>query len=248
MAHHDDEFGVFSVLEKEAACGTRIICIYTTDGGAGGVQAQVRERESITVLKKLGIAESDIISLGSTLKIRDGYLYAAWSKLLPWLDTKWALISQAESIYIPAWEGGHPDHDLLHVLITKFCATTGARAALLAYPLYNGFRCPLQFFNVLTAIEGNGEIKKDCIRFTNRVRYLWLCCYYKSQWKTWIGLLPFVALYYLFRGEQQIQITEVDYCTPPHVGQLYYEKRKFLSWRAASEAIVRLDCELQAYR
>jgi len=60
FAHQDDEFGVFQKIMDEQRQGRHVYCAYLTDGAFAGQSSLRRNRESLTVLTKLGVQEEDI--------------------------------------------------------------------------------------------------------------------------------------------------------------------------------------------
>ena len=66
--------------------------------------------------------------------------------------------------YVPAWEGGHPDHDALNA------ATLIARKRInqedikiYQFSLYNAYRCRKPFFRVSYPLKKNGDVLIDII-------------------------------------------------------------------------------------
>lgn len=99
------------------------------------------------------------------------------------------------------------------------------------YPLYNGYQCRGQLFRVLLPLPSNSEVINKKISWRNRYRFIWLTLSYPSQAVTWIGLLPFVLIHYVFFGTQSLQkVCLSQILHPPHVGSLCYERRKFCTW------------------
>lgn len=240
MAHQDDEFGIFHQIEKEVNLGKHIFCIYVTDGGANG-KIQIRDAESRNVLQKLGVKLDDIIFVGREISIDDGKLHLHVNKLVTWLYEFIKKQTHLDSCFVPSWEGGHPDHDLLHAISVELINRVASQTKVYQYSLYNGYKCISPFFRVLSPLINNGPIKQEKISIEARLRYILFCLTYHSQWKTWLGLFPFVLIKYLFNGHQQLQNTKLDNLnTPPHEGLLYYEMRGFLSWQDMQLAVKEL--------
>jgi LmbE family N-acetylglucosaminyl deacetylase len=238
FAHQDDEFGVFAALEQERAIGRQIVCVYVTDGGAADVSAR-RTQESVAVLDSLGIARTQLHFLGQSLHIEDGKLFAHVSPFAAWLNAFLDANARVRTCYVPAWEGGHPDHDLIHAIAVRaWHRRQRPLTELSQYSLYHGEGCPWLFFKVMSPIAANGPIKKLSFSARAAVRYLGLCCNYPSQWKTWIGLLPFAALQLLVRRAQCLQpVSVARLFTPPHPLPLYYEKRGFYTWQKMHQIV-----------
>jgi LmbE family N-acetylglucosaminyl deacetylase len=240
FAHPDDEFGVFSQIERELRRGNRTVCIYVTDG-AITAHPEAREAESRSVLIRIGVNVDDIFFVGTRLGIKDGHLHLSIDTLARWLRMLTMDLSGVTACYVPAWEGGHPDHDLLHATVTLYYEQHGALDRLRQYPLYNGKGCRGPFFRVLYPLNENGPTQCISIGWAERWRNLKLCLSYPSQWRSWVGLFPFVLLHYLTRGVQQVQ--QVDpkrLLQRPHCGVLYYERRGFLDWKTVHGIVLRL--------
>ena len=230
FAHQDDECGVFYSIEEELKKKRKVVCVYLTDGGYSGVSPKIRNRESTAVLTKLGVKTNNIWFVGEEVGIYDmhmhEYLNLGYSYLAQRVDRENLII---ESVYSPAWEGGHPDHDAVNLIAQKLVFYKWKEIETWQFPLYNSFGCPFTFFKVMSPLYNNGPIMARYIPWPRRLYYVTLCLFYKSQWKTWIGLFPFVCCHYLIKGRQYLQCLTNKY-TPPHNGPLYYERRKFAKY------------------
>jgi len=237
FAHQDDEFGVFSQIEHDLSIGRRVVCIYATDGAATANPAR-RESESLAVLKQLGVSSEDVFFVGRMLTIGDGQLHKHVTIFSRWLQRFLVCHPTICTCYVPAWEGGHPDHDLTHAIATLLIYESRVNATLLQYPLYNGRECVGPFFRLLSPMIENGDTYRYPIYWRNRLRYVRLCLSYPSQWRSWLGLFPFAFFHYLFIGVQQFQQVDLSrLLQPPHSRPLYYERRKFLDWPTVLESI-----------
>jgi len=231
FAHQDDEFGVFQKIIDEQQKGHRVCCAYLTDGVFSGDSSQRRNRESISVLKQLGVQEQDVFFVGQALSIPDAGLDEHLEPAANWIREWLTGFSQVSSVYIPAWEGGHHDHDVLHAITVTVTDNLRMIERVKQFSLYNAYGCIGPLFRVCAPLPLNGEIEKIRIPWRNRFNFLRYCLSYPSQAKTWIGLFPFVLLHYLFNGNQLLQPVSVDrICHRPHDGKFYYEKRGFSTW------------------
>ena len=238
FAHQDDEFGVFQRILDERAVGARVVCVFMTTGTVGGASPEARNRESLAVLKKLGVATGDVIFAGQQLQIEDGALInrlddaAAW--LRGWIDACPSL----RGLYLPAWEGGHPDHDSLHAVGATVALQAGLLHLVRQSPLYNGYKRSGQLFNVMLPLPMNGPVEFVAVPWRNRIAFMRHCLSYPTQRKTWIGLFPFVLLHYVFRGRDSMQpVAPERLSVRPHEGALYYERRRFATWTALRERV-----------
>jgi LmbE family N-acetylglucosaminyl deacetylase len=238
FAHQDDEFGVFQKIIDEKQKGRKIFCAYLTSGALEGFSPEIRNQESIRVLTKFGVEEEDILFIGQTLSISDGNLLENLKRGKDWLKD-W--VKQAQTlkvIYLPAWEGGHPDHDSLHAIGVTAADELNILDEVWQFPLYNGYQCKGPLFRVLLPLAANGNIINKRIKLADRVSFIRYIFWYPSQKLTWIGLSPFVLLHYIFYGAQSLQpVSIMRIRERPHEGSLYYERRKFSTWKKLSDRL-----------
>jgi LmbE family N-acetylglucosaminyl deacetylase len=238
FAHQDDEFGVFQRIADCRAQGLRVACAYLTDGASGGVSAGTRNAESRAVLTRLGVARDDIAFAGAQLDIGDARLPQHLAEAEAWLGGWLGRFPAIDALYVPAWEGGHHDHDALHALVVRLAERHGLLARTFQFALYHGWRCPGPWFRVLSPLPHNGVALCWRIPLRARWQFLRLCLSYPSQRGSWTGLFPFVLLHYLLRGQQTLQpVAPARLAERPHAGRLYYEKRGFYRWDQMAHAL-----------
>lgn len=239
FAHQDDEFGVFQRIVDEKRQGRRVLCAYLTTGGLSGALSLRRNYESLAVLAKLGVQEENVFFVGHTLSIPDGGLLDHLELAADWI-ARWISDAQAiKAVYIPAWEGGHHDHDALHGVSVYVAQEAGLINTVRQFPLYNRYRCKGPFFRVLLPLPLNGDIEKISLPWINRLQFLRYCLSYPSQATTWVGLFPFVLLHYILYGTQALQpVSRERLYRRPHEGPLYYERRQFCTWEKMSTRLL----------
>ncbi len=238
FAHQDDEFGVFQKIVDELASGKKVYCAYLTDGVPIGHSSERRNQESILALTKLGVVRENILFMGDILEIPDGKLIDNLKKAKDWLMSWISCAGYVSNIYLPAWEGGHPDHDSLHAIGVIAASESNLLDIVFQYPLYNSYKCIGPFFRVLHPLPRNGEVIYKKMSWVNRFRFLRLILCYPSQKVTWIGLLPFVLIHYLLSGTQSLQkVSLIRIVERPHIGKLYYERRYFYTWSEMVEKL-----------
>jgi len=236
FAHQDDEFGVFAAIEHELRLQRRVVCVYMTDGGFGGVAPARRNAESLDVLGRLGVDSADIHFLGEAAAIANTQLYRAMLTGWHTLIERIAALGAIAALYVPAWEGGHPDHDAACAIGVLLRERLQLGDAARQFSLYNGCGLVGPLFWTLKPLPQNGAIDRYRIGWGDRIRFLLLCLRYRSQRKTWVGLFPFVLLNYAMIGRQQLQPLPVQRPDRrPHPGALYYERRNFLTWEVFHE-------------
>ncbi|GAB6195005.1 PIG-L deacetylase family protein [Lysobacter xanthus] len=225
FAHPDDEFACSLRLRELVRAGYRVECAYLTDGGFGGQGVDIRERESLRALDRLGIPAGQVRFIGRELGIGDGTLPLAldraWTGLLPWADAEGSIAR----VVTPAWEGGHQDHDATHLLALTL-ARRHAVTEVEQFPLYTGVGLPGPWFRVLHPMPANGPVSAYRATAAERVLAVRICLYFLSQWRTWLGLLPFFAWAMLVSGRFPRQPAAWNRLLErPHPGRLLYERR-----------------------
>lgn len=238
FAHPDDEFGCYEVIRREVIVGRDVECFYLTDGGFGGQSIDSRQQETRRVLVRLGVSVDRICFLGAQQGVPDGLLasyllQAATSLLRATVDRE-----KPTSIFVPAWEGGHQDHDAAHVIGCALANHLNPRANVWQFPLYHGKGLRGSFFRVLNPLVENGPPCVLDVSMLHRLLYLWLCLSYPSQWKSWIGLFPLVASKLLFGGHYYLQRAMSRDIQKPHEGRLLYERRGMANY-AEIEALLK---------
>lgn len=200
-------------------------CAYLTDGGYGGQSTQVRMRETIRALSLLGVKTSFVHFLGSEHDFHDGALHTQLMAAADALDELFMDSNGFESMYLPAWEAGHQDHDAVHLLGECLAHVRGV-SNLRQFPLYHGADLPGPLFRVLSPLPQNGPVDVYRASMIERMQAIRLCLLYRSQWRTWIGLLPFFAWKMLMHGEFPVQpVNGARLSEPPHSGKPLYERR-----------------------
>lgn len=232
FAHQDDEFGCFTALEDALSQGVRPLCFYLTDGGGGSADPTARCAESLAVLQAIGVPETDVFFIGVEASIPDGQLSQHADRALDSVLEKLVGGQQApQRLLIHAWEGGHPDHDAAHLIGLALAHRLGGLQQTEQFSLYHGAGLKRGLFRVLSPLAANGPVQVVIIPWKRRLRHLSYCCRYPSQWKTWLGLLPFVTLHYLTAGSQQTQAVHLHRLSQrPHEGGLLYEERGMALW------------------
>lgn len=226
FAHPDDEFFCLPAIRISLAHEREVVCVYLTDGGYGGQSRETRMRESTHVLTKLGVCEGHVHFIGVHGAIPDGRLYMHLSSAYESLRT---IVTNrtVDSIYCPAWEGGHQDHDACYAICIKLLATYRGNGApsVMQFPLYNACHQILPF-SVMKSLWQNGKVTELRISWREALKYLSSVMIYRSQWKTWAVLFPFSVINILSKRCYTLQaVSRSRLSERPHSGCLLYEKR-----------------------
>lgn len=221
LAHHDDEFGIFEEIRIHINQKIPFHIAYLTSSN------KIREQESLSVLRKLGVKRHQISFIGKELSIQDlalkDHLVKAFikSKLLI------KKLGNVQKIFTHAYEGGHPDHDSLNFLCAKILSKSRTKINGWQFPLYCGPGLIGPLFFLFKPLKRNGSATVKKIKIKYIIIYLRLILIYKSQIKTFIGLFPFYFLHMLINQSLLMQrINPLKPFTKPHKGKLLYERRK----------------------
>ena len=218
--HQDDEYFVAPRLARDPS---RARCVFLTAGDYHGVGAAVRNAESLRALRRLGIGAGRIVFAGAELHVPDNGLAAHLPAVFEWLSARQA--RGVENVVVPAWEGGHPDHDAACLLGHALAARAGG-VPVWEFAAYRAHPFVPYGYRVMKPLPGGVAV--DTSRAPDRFAWgtftLFRC--YPSQWKTWLGLLPPLLLNFLAGGRTGLyRAGRRDFGVRPHAGKLYYEYR-----------------------
>lgn len=223
LPHNDDEFFISPILHH---LRKDTVFIFLTHGSAWSTgKSNIRKQESLKFVSQHGFSDRNIINLGETIDIKDGNLFNHIRIATSRLDEIMVQLN-IESLFVTAYEGGHHDHDVAFVVANSLAAKFNV--PLFDFPLYNANRT--SFFRVMDNqnIQCCTYKKKHCYKskLSFRIQLLSRVLIYRSQWKTFLGLLPGLVRNFLFK--ENFIIGEVESLLlhkRPHEGPLFYEKR-----------------------
>ncbi|MEQ1652382.1 MAG: PIG-L family deacetylase [Hyphomicrobium sp.] len=236
FAHQDDEIGVLHEIAEGRRRGEQITCAYMTNGAWAGVTSERRNAESLAALAALGVTRSDAIFLGTSLAIPDGRLVENLERAL---DGVCQLIEQRRSeghdirrIVMHAWEGGHHDHDAVHLLGLAAAHRHGLIDTSRQFPLY---RRPSVGTSMAFAapLDSNGPVEKTHIQPLRRLAYLRILTNYSSQIRVILRLLPHILRDYVTVGAQKLQPVSLSRVREiPNAQPMLYEVWKLYTYDA----------------
>ena len=223
FAHQDDELPVLPRIRFETARGVRVRCLYLTDG-ASAVPAPVRDAESLSMLTRMGVDARDVAFLGGNRRIPDGRLAFETTRGVELLRAFAVATPLPRRIYTLDWEGGHPDHDACH-LIALAVAREAHIDDVLVYSLYNGFRRLRGLFRVTSFVPGSTPLVRRRLTFREALLPVRALAHYRSQRRTWLGLVPGLTVRALVGRDERFRRAEPGRLqSPPHPGPLLYER------------------------
>jgi len=229
FAHQDDEYAVNSRIRFEVGLGNEVQCVYLTNGvgwrARRGLTQEKRDRESLAVLRSYGVRPENIYFLGSELGVNDMSLIDhacdARSRCTDLLSN---LAPRISAIYTLAWEGGHPDHDACHLVVTCAALELGLVPISRQFSLYNGCGVPKPFFRVMNPLHPALFVDRQ-LSIREALSSSMQCWRYPSQLRTWAGLFPEAFLKWSLPPRERVMRLDPKIALArPHAGQLLYER------------------------
>jgi LmbE family N-acetylglucosaminyl deacetylase len=239
LAHHDDEVFCAGHLLRAMWAGRRSRILWATAGGLA--PAGRRVLEGARVCRSLGLAPGAVRDLRLPDQGAVRHLATIADAVEELLDAPAAQAAgDAPLVYVPGYEGGHPDHDAVNVAVAVL---RSRRPEVVAreFPLYRRGRAGLsvqaprpaagtspQPFSVLPLGDEALALRRRLAR-ANASQLL-------------PSLLPLLVLARAAgrgRAEPSRPLPAHDYTRPPHGGPLLYElytRRRFGEFRAAAGA------------
>lgn len=228
FAHHDDELFVAALLRRLAAGRAPVICAWLTRGGLG---AREREAESVRAMAILGIPRDDLYFFrlpdGGVLDHLDE-IVGRLKRLMQGRDFR--------SVFVPAFEGGHLDHDTAQLAVALALKEQPGAINLFEFPLYNRYETRL--LRVGEFIPDATPVRWTPVKFRDRLLKRKLSRVFASQRRLTLPLLGVKGGPLLLhrRGEPFRRVPpERDYTRRPHQGRLgyeYYTRRRFQDFAA----------------
>tara|TARA_B100000989_G_C19502282_1_gene454835 strand:+ start:73 stop:831 length:759 start_codon:yes stop_codon:yes gene_type:complete len=220
-AHPDDEVVGLSIKIRELIkSGSFVYIFYLTNGVISKDSRWFWEKKNYTFklekriyeleqsMKLLGIRNYKVQQINSrTIKNNLFKTFYSVNKIIKKYKIK--------TIFTPAYEGGHQDHDLTNFIASKF----KKNIRVYEYPEYNFFNRKI-LSNTFFKLNGN-----ETIYFLNEKEKIFkkkLLNIYVSEQKN---------LSYLKVEKECLRpISHYNYLLPAHIGTLFYRRFAFFSW------------------
>lgn len=244
FAHQDDEIAAAARITHLVRGGATITVVFLTNGEGRNAPCRIRDEESRRVLTLLGVDLARVHFLGSEHSIPDGALHRHLARALALLEAR--VTDPVDEVWCLAWEGGHQDHDASHLIAVAFAAHRGLLDRCFELPLYQGHRLRGPLFQTLAPLRVGAAWTGRRVGIREGLGILSLCRFYRSQRKTWLGLLPTAIVRMLIGQREWIRPVDVSrLASKPHAGLLFYERRFGVTWeefeRHAREFITTAD-------
>jgi LmbE family N-acetylglucosaminyl deacetylase len=196
LPHPDDEFAILPLLARAHAEGRATHLVWLTDGAFGGVDPEVRRQESLRALRSVGVQPHTLVFVGIDGGIPDGRLHLSMAEAHTATIAALDAVDGPAELLLPAWEGGHQDHDAAHALGRAVARSRGFHA--LQYPLYQGEGLRGPVFRALAPLRASTVVRALPVGWTDIGRLVRACLHYRSQWRSFVGLLPNLITYHFY--------------------------------------------------
>ena len=240
FAHQDDEVGALHVVADSKRRGSNVMCAFLTNGAWAGVTSETRNAESRKALSAIGVGSQEINFVGTGLGVPDGalveHLEHSFSSLCEIVERLSADGTPVTRIIMHAWEGGHQDHDSVHILGVALARRYDLLDASRQFPLYrrSDNRVSLGFASPLAS---NGPVELMLIPWAQRLKYLAILTSYKSQLRVIVKLLPHIMRDYATSGTQRLQRLSVSrLAQDPNVPPMLYETWNLYTYQRFRDA------------
>lgn len=240
LAHPDDEVLMSGIIQRRVDDGVPVHLAWLTSGDLFG-KGNLREKELASAAELLSIPSDHryLFRLPDMGLVRNlGQVFACVTELVSRLEPS--------HVFVPAYEGGHPDHDALNFVAYLVWRKMEHSFSLLEFPLYNGTG-PFFFFwlRVNSFVPGTAQPQAHVLNAEEINLKSQLLRIYNSQPRS---MLP-IKCTHLWRQlsrsavEPYARIPEDrSYQIRPHTGPLFYErsfnKHLDLTFDAFSKAVV----------
>jgi LmbE family N-acetylglucosaminyl deacetylase len=222
LAHFDDEYLALPLILKGLREGRRQHFIYLADY-ADARLADRRLEETRSLLHSIGLDPTQAIHVGRDTGVLDGKMHLSLGAAMQAARAALKRFDKIDRLITPAWEGGHPDHDVCAILTARLAGEFGS-PAVLQFSLYNGQNLPWRLFRAGARLGRNGAETLVTLTAWEWARFALAVRHFPSQWRTWLGLWPAMFWTFAQRGFAYQTLDPARTNERPHDGPLLYER------------------------
>ena len=236
LAHHDDEVFCVGPLGEAAAAGSLRI-LWVTAGGLA--PAARRRREGRAVAAILGLRPSDAVSLGLPDQGAVDHLPAIVSAITDLMGDEGDEGDEID-LLVPAYEGGHPDHDAVNAAAAQartLAGATGRRLTAFEFAMYRRGNSSM----AVKAPFTDGDIRRlgpEDIALRRSLAHANL-----SQTPSLLALAVLAKAQRRWDAEPIRELPTHDYTQPPSAGRVLYEMYCRRRHDELARAVTGLDVE-----
>lgn len=198
LPHLDDEFAIVPIIKKfNASKEGKIKFIYCAERNGSDLLKIKRRKENIKVLSALGCSQTQVIYLNDYFTVDDVKLVQAVSEIYYFLINFLKKV-QIKQIITLNFEGGHPDHDALALIVQKITKKHQSISSRFV-PAYN-YRTticvPVSVFRPLSTQQD--FFSKESHSFFVWFDALKVAFFYSTERQAFIKLIPFILYKAIF--------------------------------------------------
>lgn len=192
LPHLDDEFALVPLIKSITKYNSKKLkTIYCAERVFDSEETKKQRRsESISALELLGCKKENISYLNDIFEVEDLKLSASSKNIYEHIENL-HFKENFNHIITLNFEGGHPDHDSLALIVDKFAKAYGVTPCYIpAYNYRKTLFIPISVFRPLKSQKNHFIMKKyglfcwaDCLKIAH---------IYKTERKAFIKLLPFI--------------------------------------------------------
>lgn len=240
MAHCDDEVFFSARILQEIALGNELFCVYITNCHHKFTDPKIRLKESYNALAYLGVARANIFPIGIHNNFPDGQSFRYIDSIFSTVQAALTKIRMDEILTL-AWEGGHVDHDVAHLIARALANSSSRNIKLWEFSAYHAYRCKKPWYHTMALLSSppaSSPIRERRLTLWQGIHCFAVVRFFKSQWQTWLGLgLGCLVELVLFRRERSRLLPKEFSLKPPHPGSLLYEQRFKKSYEEFFEGV-----------
>jgi LmbE family N-acetylglucosaminyl deacetylase len=191
FAHCDDEIFCLPLLLEKDTENTLIFLTSCAKSDINSQKKDVRGQEALRASNSLKRI-SNTRTLFYNKNIYDGSVHKDFSQVNFKELTRLVLDEKPDELVTLSYEGGHQDHDSVHVICKLISENHDIR--MRCFSGYRALELMPRFFSVLKPVSTTERVAfKRLLVVGTAIR---LMVIYTSQFKTWIGLAPFLLVKY----------------------------------------------------
>ncbi len=231
MPHPDDEIVGSCILIKDFLIKKKITLAFLTNGVICPNKNWFWKRKNYK--KDVSIRYQEMLKSVANLGVDDFFLQDIPTRNLKSnIDKSYAFLKEIilykdiDTLFCPAYEGGHQDHDVASFIVSKL----KSHCKIFEFPEYNFYG---QTINSNTFFDINGTekiIDLDCKQRVFKAKSMNI---YNSEKKN----LKYINL----KQECFRPLVSYDYSSPPYEGVLFYRRYSLFSWHPRVDECSPLD-------
>ena len=198
LPHIDDEFAIAPLMKKLSTISSSDLTIVYCAERLSSSRHLINQRriENRKALEILGLKNNKVIFLNDYFKVDDKLLHYSALNIFIFLKEQISL-NRIKQIFTLNFEGGHPDHDSLALIVKKVSDSLNVKTYF--FPAYNSrstFIFPVSVFRPLKSqitFFKNYKFKHFCW-----LPSIFLGFIYKSERNAFFKLMPFIFIQVLF--------------------------------------------------